>query len=77
MFEDLKQILMSKFQVDGAAIVPEAAIEDLELDSLDLVELGLELEGRFGLHISEDELAQARKVEDILELAESRSGTGQ
>lgn len=74
MFDYIKQILVEKFQVEAAAIAPGAVLEDLDLDSLDAVELSLVLEDRYGTRISEEEIIQARTIDDIIHLAESRTG---
>jgi acyl carrier protein len=74
VFDYIKQILVEKFQVEAAAIAPGAVLEDLDLDSLDAVELSLVLEDRYGTRISEEEIIQARTIDDIIHLAESRTG---
>ncbi|MFY1634212.1 acyl carrier protein [Solwaraspora sp. WMMB335] len=73
MFEQLKEIIARKFQLDRAALVPEATFQDLELDSLDMVELSLVIEKELGVAISDDELIQAGTVGAVRDLAESRS----
>ncbi len=54
----VKEILVSKLDVDEASVVETASLrEDLDADSLDLVELIMDLEERFGVKIP-DEAAQ-------------------
>ncbi|HEX6521513.1 MAG TPA: acyl carrier protein [Streptosporangiaceae bacterium] len=74
MFETIKRILAEKFQVEADEIVAGAVLENLGVDSLDLVELSLVLESEFGLSISEDEITAAKTVEDIFDLVNSHIG---
>ena len=57
-YTELKGIVKDLLGVDEARITPEARFrEDLEADSLDLVELIMAFEDKFGAEIS-DEVAQ-------------------
>ena len=57
-FDDVKKIVVDLLGVDAAKVTPEARFrEDLEADSLDLVELIMAFEDKFGAEIS-DEAAQ-------------------
>jgi acyl carrier protein len=73
MYVQLKEILTTKFQLDADEIVPSSTLEDLQLDSLDLVELALVIEKEFGTRVSDDELADVQELEAIVDLLESRS----
>jgi len=72
MFDHLSHILISKFHVDPDAINPAATLEALELDSLDVVELGLVMEKELGARLTDDELVEAQSLDAIVELAERR-----
>ncbi|MFF9145948.1 acyl carrier protein [Streptomyces sp. NPDC055051] len=72
MFEQLKAILVDKLKVSPEAVTPEATREEIELDSLAVVELSLMLESELGLKISDDELVEAPTVGDIVALMEER-----
>ena len=57
-FPEIKAIIVDLLGVDEAKITPEARFrEDLEADSLDIVELIMAFEDKFGSEIS-DEAAQ-------------------
>ena len=66
MYTELKQILTSKFQLDAGEIEPQSTLEDLQLDSLDLVELALVIEKEFGARVSDDELAETQQLDAIV-----------
>ncbi|PBJ14722.1 Acyl carrier protein [Pseudomonas ogarae] len=42
-------------------------VEDLHIDSMDLVELVLEVNNAFGIELSEDEVGEWRTVQDIFD----------
>ncbi|MFK3733006.1 acyl carrier protein [Streptomyces sp. NPDC088090] len=73
MFEQLKEILVNKLKVDPAQITLEATREDIELDSLAVVELSLVLENELGVAVSDDALLEAETVGDMLALIEQGS----
>src|SRR6266516_2014545 len=53
VFERVKEVLTEQLGVDEGEITEEASFqEDLDADSLDLVELIMELEDQFGIKIS-------------------------
>ncbi|MDX9953174.1 MAG: acyl carrier protein [Anaerolineae bacterium] len=56
VFEKVKEIIVGRLSIDPARVVSEAKIrEDLQADSLDLVELIMDLEDAFEISISEEE----------------------
>ncbi|MFJ1707907.1 phosphopantetheine-binding protein [Kitasatospora sp. NBC_00374] len=73
MFETLKEILVSKLKVTPEQVTPEATKEDVELDSLAVVELSLVLEKELGIEISDDELLDAETIGEMALLIEERS----
>lgn len=73
MFETLKEILVNKLKVTPEQVTPESTKEDIELDSLAVVELSLVLETELGVTISDDELLDAETIGDMARLIEERS----
>jgi acyl carrier protein len=69
MYEQLKQILASKFQINPDHIEPNSRLSELELDSLDIVELALVMEKEMGAKVSDDELIETQQLDSIAELA--------
>jgi acyl carrier protein len=64
----LKRIISEQLGVDESQVTPDASFEeDLNADSLDLVELIMSLEEEFGVEISEEEAEKIRTVGDAEE----------
>jgi len=74
VFERVKDVLTEQLGVDEAEITEEASFqEDLDADSLDLVELIMELEDQFGLKISDEDAQQISTVGQAVDYVVSHS----
>jgi acyl carrier protein len=63
VFERVKEVLTEQLGVDESEVTEGASFqEDLDADSLDLVELIMELEDQFGIKISDDD---AQKIQTV------------
>jgi acyl carrier protein len=63
----LEDLLVNIFEVDPASIRPEARLyEDLEIDSIDAVDLVIELRKITGRQIDPDEFKSVRTVDDVV-----------
>ncbi len=72
-FEQVKSVIVDLLGVEPEKITMDARFrEDLEADSLDLVELIMEFEERFDGQISDDEAQQLKTVGDAVKYIEER-----
>lgn len=73
IYEKVKQIIVDQLGVDESKVTMEARFrEDLEADSLDLVELIMAFEEEFGGEIEDDEAEQITSVGQAVEFLASR-----
>lgn len=70
-FEQVKAIIVDLLSVDGAKVTLEAKFrEDLEADSLDLVELIMAFEDKFGGEISDEDAQKITTVGEAVKYIE-------
>lgn len=55
-------------EVDEDRLRPEAELEDLDIDSLDLVELGQIIEERFGVELDRSEIKGVRTIGKAIDI---------
>jgi acyl carrier protein len=71
--EDVRKIIVELLGADPAKVVPEARFrEDLEADSLDLVELIMAFEEKFGGEISDEDAQKITTVGEAVSYLDSR-----
>lgn len=71
-FDQVKEIIVEKLGVDEAQVVPTARFrEELQADSLDLVELIMEFEEKFGGEISDEEAQKITTVGEAVAFLDS------
>ena len=64
----LREILVESFQLAPEQITPEAQLfTDLDLDSIDAVELAIQLQGFTGRRVKAEEFKHVRTVNDVVE----------
>ena len=72
MFEEIRDAISQQLNIPAENITPETRfVEDLKADSLDLVELVMDLEDRYGVEIPDEQLAEVKTVGQIIELIEN------
>jgi len=71
--DQVHRILHRHLGVDESELVPEADLQqDLGADSLDVVELVMEFEEVFHLHVPDEDLERMRTLSDIEQYLEKR-----
>jgi acyl carrier protein len=67
VIEITNRVFEESFEIDREKLVPEAHIfQDLELDSLDVVDMVVELQKNFGVRIqNEERLREIRTLQDV------------
>jgi acyl carrier protein len=71
----VRKVLAEQLAVDEAQVVPDARFaEDLNADSLDLVEAVLALEEEWNIDIPEDEMDGVKTVGQAVELVAQKLG---
>ena len=74
ILERLRQTLSEEFECDPTTIVPEARFyEDLDLDSIDAVDLIVRLRKEVPFEIKSEEFKSIRTVCDLLDVLERAS----
>lgn len=78
LYERIKGIIVEQLGVEEDRVTPDARFrEDLEADSLDLVELIMAMEDEFGGEISDDEAQQLKTVKQAVDYLQQRMEAGE
>ncbi|MBQ3003622.1 MAG: acyl carrier protein [Clostridia bacterium] len=74
MFETIKNILISEMNIDAELIKPEAElIASLGLNSLELADMIVMCEDRFGIVFEDEDLASLITIGDVVAYLEART----
>ena len=74
MFEKVREIMVDNLGLDPSEISLDSNLQDdLDIDSLDAVELALEIEKALGIKIPDEDLDEMKTVKDIVSYFESRN----
>ena len=78
LYEQIKEIIVEQLGVEPEKVTMEARFrEELEADSLDLVELIMAFEDEFGGEISDEEAQQFKTVGQVVEYVQMRMDEGE
>lgn len=69
LFERIATILNENFEIERARIVPEARLyDDLDIDSIDAVDLIVQLKPLLGRGLQPDAFKAVRTVQDVVDV---------
>ncbi|CPR15451.1 Acyl carrier protein (ACP2) [Brenneria goodwinii] len=71
IYQEITGLLVKLFELDEDNIKPESRLyEDLELDSIDAVDMVVHLQKRIGRKISPETFKSVRTVQDVVDAVE-------
>ncbi|WRC82138.1 acyl carrier protein [Helicobacter pylori] len=69
----MRAVIAERLNIDASQVTPEAKfVKDLGVDSLDVVELIMALEERFGIEISDEQAEKIVNVGDVMRYIEKQ-----
>ncbi len=72
VFDKVKEIIVKELKVEPEKVVETASLkDDLGADSLDAVEIIMDIEDEFGVQIEDDQAESIKTVKDLVEYIES------
>jgi acyl carrier protein len=75
VFEKTQSVLVDLFELDPQSVVLTAHLmDDLDLDSIDAIDLAVATEREMGLDVSEEEMRSLQTVQDVVDLIHLRLG---
>ncbi len=73
LFETIRAVIADQLEIDASQVTPEAKfVKDLGVDSLDIVELIMALEERFGIEIPDEQAEKIVNVGDVMRYIEKQ-----
>jgi len=78
VFEKVREVIVEELNVPEDQVTPEATFqEDLNADSLDVVELIMRLEDAFDISIPDEDAEKIRTVGEAVQYIETKLGQSQ
>ena len=78
MFETVKELLVTELSVNADDITPEAElVSDLGINSLELADLVLICEEKFGIEIADDDVTSFQSVGDVVDYLEKSTAAAE
>jgi acyl carrier protein len=77
IFAQVRDLLAKSFEIDAAAIKPESLLfQELELDSIDAIDMVVQLQEWTGRYVPEESLRGIRTVDDVVSLVAAHLAQG-
>jgi len=77
IYQDVSQLLIALFDTEPALITPQARLyEDLDLDSIDAVDMVVHLQKKTGKKISPETFKSVRTVQDVVDAVTALLASG-
>ena len=74
IFDKVKKVIVDQLDVDPEKVTMDSYfIDDLEADSLDVMEMIMEFENMFGVEVDEDSLSEIKQVGDVVRFFEAHA----
>lgn len=74
IFNKIKDVIIQQFEIDPAKVTPDLNFKnDLDADSISLLEFSLELENEFGKEISDDDAEKLQTVQDAVNFIKAQN----
>jgi len=71
-FETVANAIAAQLELDAGTITPESRLtEDLKTDSVDVIEIVMNLENEYGIEFEFDELGKLVTVDDVVKYIDS------
>lgn len=69
IFSKVREVLVDTFELEENQVISEASLySDLDLDSLDAIDLAVRLGSETGIKLKEEEMRSIRTVQDIVDV---------
>lgn len=64
--------IAEQFKADRSTLTLETTLSSLNADSLDMVELSMDLEEEFGLSVEKEDISSIKTLGDVVNLVENK-----
>ena len=71
LFEKIKTIICDYFELYEDGITPETTFSEIGADSLDMVDLAMDIEDIFNVEVTEEALEKFVSVDDVVKFLEA------
>ena len=71
-FEKIRAMICEEYEIDEDEVTLETNLEDLNFDSLDMIEIAMDIEDEFNVEVPDEVLEKFVTIGDIVEFLENR-----